>query len=140
MDSGNNLALQEEVFKLRSETKEAFDKAKALEARWRQIEKEQKEVYQVLYLSFPESIESHHVFGRVALRSAIPAHASPTRDNGARRRIRSTCISLHPVITFHRPVGGEWEGHRRIREGVQGAAEDIPQAGHMGRSVGCGEG
>ncbi|EJC98514.1 uncharacterized protein FOMMEDRAFT_171117 [Fomitiporia mediterranea MF3/22] len=42
----NNLALQEQLYQLRSETKEAFDRAKSLEARWRTVEKEQKEVYQ----------------------------------------------------------------------------------------------
>ncbi|PAV17130.1 glycoside hydrolase family 61 [Pyrrhoderma noxium] len=42
----NNLAMQENLYKLRSETKEAFDKAKSLEARWKEIEKEQRDVYQ----------------------------------------------------------------------------------------------
>ncbi|KAI0822020.1 hypothetical protein BC628DRAFT_1328292 [Trametes gibbosa] len=42
----NNLAYQEDLYKLRSETQEAFDKAKSLEARWKDIEKEQREVYQ----------------------------------------------------------------------------------------------
>ena len=43
----NNLALQQRLYSLRSETKEAFDEAKQLEARWKELEKEQKEVYQV---------------------------------------------------------------------------------------------
>jgi hypothetical protein len=43
-----NLALQDELYKLRSETKDAFDDAKALEARWTELQREQKEVYQVL--------------------------------------------------------------------------------------------
>ena len=43
----NNLALQQRLYELRSETKEAFDEAKRLEARWKELEKEQKEVYQV---------------------------------------------------------------------------------------------
>ena len=43
-----NLALQEELYKLRSETKDAFDEAKALEARWTELQREQKDVYQVL--------------------------------------------------------------------------------------------
>lgn len=42
--------MQENLYKLRSETKEAFDKAKSLEARWKEIEKEQRDVYQVLSL------------------------------------------------------------------------------------------
>lgn len=43
----NNLAMQEELYKLRAETKDAFDEAKALEARWHKLEKEQRDVYQV---------------------------------------------------------------------------------------------
>ncbi len=42
------MAMQEKLFQLRSETKEAFDEAKALEARQRALEKEQREVFQVL--------------------------------------------------------------------------------------------
>jgi len=41
-----NLALQDRLYTLRAETKEAFDDAKALEARWKELEREQKEVYQ----------------------------------------------------------------------------------------------
>ncbi|KAF8158208.1 hypothetical protein B0H34DRAFT_445409 [Crassisporium funariophilum] len=42
----NNLALQQRLYDLRTETKDAFDEAKSLEARWKELEKEQKEVYQ----------------------------------------------------------------------------------------------
>ncbi|KAF4617798.1 hypothetical protein D9613_005980 [Agrocybe pediades] len=42
----NNLALQQRLYDLRAETKDAFDEAKRLEARWKELEKEQKEVYQ----------------------------------------------------------------------------------------------
>jgi hypothetical protein len=45
--SDQNLALQDELYKLRSETKDAFDEAKTLEARWAELQREQKEVYQV---------------------------------------------------------------------------------------------
>jgi ESCRT-I complex subunit VPS37 len=44
-----NLALQDELYKLRTETKDAFDEAKTLEARWTELQREQKEVYQVLH-------------------------------------------------------------------------------------------
>ncbi|KAF8914869.1 hypothetical protein CPB85DRAFT_464483 [Mucidula mucida] len=44
--SENNLALQDSLYHLRAETKDAFDEAKALEARWKELEKEQKDVYQ----------------------------------------------------------------------------------------------
>ncbi|OSX57254.1 hypothetical protein POSPLADRAFT_1157774 [Postia placenta MAD-698-R-SB12] len=42
----NNLALQESLYQLRSETEEAFNEARDLEAKWKEVEKEQKEVYQ----------------------------------------------------------------------------------------------
>ncbi|KAI0345991.1 hypothetical protein BDW22DRAFT_1370417 [Trametopsis cervina] len=42
----NNLALQEPLYQLRSDTKQAFDDAKHLEARWKELEREQREVYQ----------------------------------------------------------------------------------------------
>lgn len=44
-----NLALQDELYKLRSDTKDAFDESKALEARWTELQREQREVYQVLH-------------------------------------------------------------------------------------------
>lgn len=43
----NNLAYQEVLYKLRSETLDAFNEAKQLEARWKEVEREQREVYQV---------------------------------------------------------------------------------------------
>ncbi|KAJ3561749.1 hypothetical protein NP233_g10004 [Leucocoprinus birnbaumii] len=42
----NNLTLQQQLYNLRSETKDAFDDAKRLEARWKELEKEQRDVYQ----------------------------------------------------------------------------------------------
>ncbi|KAJ8080478.1 hypothetical protein PM082_017311 [Marasmius tenuissimus] len=42
----NNLALQDRLYALRSETQAAFDEAKSLEARWKELEKEQRDVYQ----------------------------------------------------------------------------------------------
>lgn len=44
----NNLALQQDLYRLRSETQAAFDEAKSLERRWSDLEREQREVYQVL--------------------------------------------------------------------------------------------
>ncbi|THV03900.1 hypothetical protein K435DRAFT_851497 [Dendrothele bispora CBS 962.96] len=44
--ASNNLALQDRLYELRTETKSAFDEAKALEARWKELEKEQRDVYQ----------------------------------------------------------------------------------------------
>lgn len=45
--TGNNLAMQEQLYQLRTETKEAYDDAKAQEARFRVLEKEQRDLYQV---------------------------------------------------------------------------------------------
>ncbi|KAG7088330.1 hypothetical protein E1B28_012338 [Marasmius oreades] len=42
----HNLALQDGLYALRSETQTAFDQAKAFEARWKEVEKEQRDVYQ----------------------------------------------------------------------------------------------
>ncbi|KAJ7761571.1 hypothetical protein DFH07DRAFT_867710 [Mycena maculata] len=42
----HNLSLQDPLYKLRSETQEAFDDAKNLEARWKEVDREQREVYQ----------------------------------------------------------------------------------------------
>ncbi|KIM65211.1 hypothetical protein SCLCIDRAFT_1212341, partial [Scleroderma citrinum Foug A] len=42
----SNLSLQDRLYQLRSETKEAFDEAKALEARWKELDREQRELYQ----------------------------------------------------------------------------------------------
>jgi len=44
--ANNNMALQESLYQLRSETQEAFDEAKALELKWKDLEREQREVYQ----------------------------------------------------------------------------------------------
>jgi len=41
------MSLQQRLYDLRSETKDAFDEAKRLESRWKELEKEQREVYQV---------------------------------------------------------------------------------------------
>ena len=46
----SRISLRDELYKLRSETKDAFDaEAKALEARWTELQREQKDVYQVLH-------------------------------------------------------------------------------------------
>ncbi|KAE9391029.1 hypothetical protein BT96DRAFT_832585 [Gymnopus androsaceus JB14] len=44
--ANNNLASQERLYRLRSETQDAFNEAKLLEARWKELEKEQRDVYQ----------------------------------------------------------------------------------------------
>ncbi len=47
MSREHNLSLQRRLYDLRSETKDAFDEAKRLESRWKELEKAQREVYQV---------------------------------------------------------------------------------------------
>ncbi|KZV88382.1 hypothetical protein EXIGLDRAFT_722764 [Exidia glandulosa HHB12029] len=41
-----NVALQEPLMRVRQETQAAFDEARALEARWRVLEREQRDLYQ----------------------------------------------------------------------------------------------
>jgi ESCRT-I complex subunit VPS37 len=41
------LAFQDDVYKLRAETQQAFDEAKALEMKARQLERKQQELHQV---------------------------------------------------------------------------------------------
>ena len=56
----NNLALQEPLYQLRAETKDAYDEARALEARWRELEKEQREVYQVPFILHASASLNRH--------------------------------------------------------------------------------
>ncbi|RDB17865.1 Vacuolar protein-sorting-associated protein 37 1 [Hypsizygus marmoreus] len=42
----SNLRLQDTLYNLRSDTQDAFDEAKALETRWKELERDQREVYQ----------------------------------------------------------------------------------------------
>lgn len=42
-----NLALQNELYALRSATKDAYDRARDLQNRWAVVDREQREVYQV---------------------------------------------------------------------------------------------
>jgi hypothetical protein len=44
---GTNLSLQDRLYELRTETQEAFDNAKSMESRWKDLEREQRDVYQV---------------------------------------------------------------------------------------------
>ncbi|KAG9003468.1 hypothetical protein FRB94_010003 [Tulasnella sp. JGI-2019a] len=48
----NNLMLHDELFKLRAETQAVFDEAKALQVKWKDVEREQKEAYSRLSPSF----------------------------------------------------------------------------------------
>jgi len=47
-----NLALQDDLYRMRSETQDAFDEARSLQARWRELDREQKELYQRYTQSF----------------------------------------------------------------------------------------
>lgn len=75
-----NLALQDSLYKLREETKAAFDEAKALYARWAELQREQREVYQVRRL--PVSFPSDPILTcGTALQPPVPPDASQTRDH-----------------------------------------------------------
>lgn len=64
--------LQDGLYALRSETKDAYDEARALEVRWRELEKEQREVYQVYaHLASRSTLMT----SCEALHAAVPTHA-----------------------------------------------------------------
>ena len=82
--SDQSLALQDELYNLRSETKDAFDEAKALEARWTELQREQKEVYQVLHRPALVSSELYTLLTMIsAVHTSIPPHAPPTCHDSA---------------------------------------------------------
>lgn len=87
--------LQESLYRLRGETQDAFNEAKALEGRWKELEREQREVYQV---RLPIRLTFHNLIGTLAVHTSISANASPTCNNGARRSIRSTCLGFCAVV------------------------------------------
>ncbi|TFK74853.1 hypothetical protein BDN72DRAFT_759038 [Pluteus cervinus] len=43
--ASHNLTMQESLYALRSDTKNAFDEARSLESRWKDVEKDQREIY-----------------------------------------------------------------------------------------------
>ena len=74
-----NLALQDSLYKLREETKAAFDEAKALYARWAELQREQREVYQVCLIAI--SLPSDTILTcDTALQPSVPPDAPQTRN------------------------------------------------------------
>jgi ESCRT-I complex subunit VPS37 len=86
--------LQEELYKLRSETKDAFDEAKSLEARWAELQREQREVYQVRYVPW---IISFLLTGNTAIHASIPLNATPTCNDGTGRLVRGAGIDIRTI-------------------------------------------
>jgi len=89
----SNLALQDSLYKLRSETQEAFDDAKSLDARWKELEKEQREVYQVCrpaYASWPLLI----ILRQTAIHTTVPPHALETCNDRSGRSLRSPRLRI----------------------------------------------
>ena len=77
-----NLTLQDELYRLHSREKNAFDEAKALEARWTEVQREKKEVYQVL-LPYCSSVVKALILTS-AVHTSIPPDAPLTLHNGTR--------------------------------------------------------
>lgn len=126
----NNLALQEPLYQLRSDTKEAFDDAKHLEARWKELEREQREVYQVRCILFTSLHQSTEY--QIAVYPSIPSHATEARDNCSRRSLRKRGFKFCARIPDrHGPF--QRQGCRRFRQGVQRDAQGVSQAGNVGR-------
>ena len=91
------MMLQDSLYKLRSDTKDAFDEAKALEARWKELEKEQREVYQAS--SYPIAMITLELIPSLALFTTIPTYAPQAQHYSSRRCIRSTGIIFRPTTT-----------------------------------------
>lgn len=79
-----NLGLEETLYNLRDETKTAFDEAKALEARWKDLEREQRDVYQVCSTYVSDIRAMFDDPGHTALHPSIPPHEIETRYNRPR--------------------------------------------------------
>ena len=76
-----NLALQQDLYKLRSDTKNAFDEAKSLEARWKDLEREQREIYQV---TTPAHTLYPILTDKPAIDPTIPPNEIATRNDRSR--------------------------------------------------------
>jgi hypothetical protein len=77
------MALRDNLYRLRCETQDAFNEAKALEGRWKDLEREQREVYQVCVVCL--LAQSHILTRSSAVHAPIPSNASPPCNNSARR-------------------------------------------------------
>lgn len=104
---GNNIAHQDSLYKLRAETQAAFDEAKTLEKRWKDLEKEQKEVYQVCAttIAFWSHLTEHDSqrftpqFLLMRLR-----HATTDQDD-ATEAMANSFIQQQPSASNHRDEG-----------------------------------
>ncbi|KAG5353202.1 hypothetical protein C0989_009383 [Termitomyces sp. Mn162] len=108
----NNLRLQDSLYQLRSETQEAFNEAKSLEARWKEIEKEQKEVYQVqssfqFFLIFPELISTLPHYQRFSPQFLLMRlkHSTIAQDD-ASEALASSFINEQMQSGISTPNGG----------------------------------
>ncbi|KAF9013331.1 hypothetical protein BDQ17DRAFT_594298 [Cyathus striatus] len=82
----NNLVHQQQLYDLRSQTKDAFDEAKRLETRWKELEKEQKEVYQRFTPQFLHMRLRHSVTAQDDASEALASsfvQQQPVPSNGA---------------------------------------------------------
>ncbi|KNZ76734.1 hypothetical protein J132_08806 [Termitomyces sp. J132] len=110
--ANNNLRLQDSLYQLRSETQEAFNEAKSLEARWKEIEKEQKEVYQVqssfqFFLIFPELISTLPHYQRFSPQFLLMRlkHSTIAQDD-ASEALASSFINEQMQSGISTPNGG----------------------------------
>lgn len=98
----SNLSLQDRLYQLRSETKDAFDEAKALEGRWRTLEREQKELYQVPVCS---SNVQCLTSSNAAIHAPISLVASPPCNDRSGQCIGDIGVLLRSIID---------DGERRV--------------------------
>ncbi|KAG2066446.1 hypothetical protein BDR04DRAFT_1160228 [Suillus decipiens] len=83
-----NLSLQDRLYELRTETKEAFDNAKSMESRWKDLEREQREVYQrfnpqFLLLRLRHATTAQDDASEALASSFVQSSPSPSSGNDA---------------------------------------------------------
>ncbi|TRM64088.1 hypothetical protein BD626DRAFT_401683, partial [Schizophyllum amplum] len=97
-----NTAQQDSLYQLRAKTQESFDQAKALEARWKELEKEQRDVYQRFTPQF--------LLMRLRHATTAQDDLSETLANAFVSSSASTSISAEPSGGVGTPVGGTLAG------------------------------
>lgn len=89
-----NTSLQQSLYDLRSSTKDAFNEAKSLEARWKELEREQKEVYQACSFALPTEAWADTTLQRFSPQFLLMRlRHSVTAQDDASEALASTFIS-----------------------------------------------
>ncbi|KIM28421.1 hypothetical protein M408DRAFT_329484 [Serendipita vermifera MAFF 305830] len=109
-----NLAMQDELYRVRSETQQAFDEVKALEARWKALEREQRELHQRYSASFLHLRLRHATIAQDELSETTATNfvrGTPQGEGGPPMDVDDFIkIFKEQRITYHKRViwGEQW--------------------------------